>query len=227
MSRAAGERDDRLHDLRLAGRRLGTATIMFHQAVADRLGLNLTDHKCVDLLLLNGPLTAGELARMTSLTTGAITAALDRLEKAGFVKREDDPEDRRRVVVRVVPQRLNVMSKLFDSFSERLDNVVAGYTPQELALRRGFPDSDMRTPFRSPQRNSDSQRHPSGNGSGGEEVMGASGNKPELPEPPAFETTYPAITRWVKDSATSSSATTGTPARSSGRPTSPAYARRG
>jgi DNA-binding MarR family transcriptional regulator len=134
VSRAAGERDDRLHDLRLAGRRLSTATIMFHQAVADRLGLNLTDHKCVDLLLLNGPLTAGELARMTSLTTGAITAALDRLEKAGFVKREDDPEDRRRVVVRVVPQRLNVTSKLFDSFSERLDNVVAGYTPQELAL---------------------------------------------------------------------------------------------
>jgi DNA-binding MarR family transcriptional regulator len=134
VSRAAGERDEGLHELRLAGRKLSTATIMFHQAVADRLGLNLTDHKCVDLLLLNGPLTAGELARMTALTTGAITAALDRLEKAGFVKRQDDPEDRRRVVVRVVPQRLSAMSKLFDSFSARLDTVAAGYTAQELAL---------------------------------------------------------------------------------------------
>src|SRR5215218_10194957 len=54
-------------------------------------------------------------------------------------------------------------------------------------------------PFRRPQRNSESQRHPSGNGSGGEDMMEASGNKPELPEPPAFQTTYPAITRWVKD----------------------------
>src|SRR5690349_15820511 len=95
VSRALARRDELLHDLRLAGRRLSTATIMFHQAVADRLGLNLTDHKCVDLLLLNGPLTAGELASLTALTTGAITAALDRLERGGFVKREDDPEDRR------------------------------------------------------------------------------------------------------------------------------------
>src|SRR5271154_1800305 len=96
---ACGPNLDPIH---LAGRRLSCETIMFHQSVADRLGLNVTDHKCLDFLLLHGASTAGELAQRSALTTGAITAVLDRLEKAGYVLREADPTDRRRVIVHPV-----------------------------------------------------------------------------------------------------------------------------
>jgi DNA-binding MarR family transcriptional regulator len=92
----------------------------------------------VDFLLMDGPLSAGELAGMTGLTTGAITAALDRLERAGFVQREDDPEDRRRVVVRAVPRRVGAMSRLFDSFTTRLAELTARYRDDELAVLVDF-----------------------------------------------------------------------------------------
>ena len=118
--------------IQLAGRRLSCETIMFHQSVADRLGLNVTDHKCVDFLLLYGPRTAGELAQLTSLTTGAITSVLDRLEKAGFVRREADPTDRRRVIVHPAWERLQEIGVLFTDLSSRIHDLAARYTSSEL-----------------------------------------------------------------------------------------------
>src|SRR5688572_17181329 len=85
------------------GRELSARTILFHQALADKLGLNLTDHRCLDLAQRANsvaPLTAGQLAELTGLSTGAITGVLDRLEKAGFIRREKDPNDRRQLFVR-------------------------------------------------------------------------------------------------------------------------------
>jgi DNA-binding MarR family transcriptional regulator len=121
-----------------AGRALSAATIMFHQTVADRLGLNPTDHKCADLLFTNGPMTAGELAELTGLTTGAITGVIDRLERGGFVRREDDPDDRRRVIVRTIPKRHREIGRLFEDIAARTAELGERYTDKELAVILDF-----------------------------------------------------------------------------------------
>jgi DNA-binding MarR family transcriptional regulator len=127
-----------LDDLQQAGQRLSLATIMFHQAVADRLGLHPTDHKCIGLLGSAGSATAGELAEATGLTTGAITGVIDRLEAAGFVRREDDPHDRRRVIIRVVPKRYGDIARLFEPFAAAFLAMGSRYTEKELAAILDF-----------------------------------------------------------------------------------------
>src|SRR4030081_3058399 len=77
--------------------------VLYSQTVAERLGINSTDLECLDCVVLRGPLTAGELAEATGLTTGAITGVIDRLERAGFARRESDGNDRRKVLVRALP----------------------------------------------------------------------------------------------------------------------------
>src|SRR2546427_828436 len=80
-------RAELLAALNEAARRQSTATVLFHAAVAERLGLSATDHKYADLIARQGPMTAGELADRAGLTTGAITGVLDRLEQAGGRRR--------------------------------------------------------------------------------------------------------------------------------------------
>jgi DNA-binding MarR family transcriptional regulator len=73
--------------------------MMFHQAVADMLGLHITDYKCLDLMYRFGAMSTGRLAELTGLTTGVVTRIIDRLEKAAYVRRANDPTDRRRTIV--------------------------------------------------------------------------------------------------------------------------------
>jgi DNA-binding MarR family transcriptional regulator len=120
-------------------RQLSTATILFHQAIADKLGMHVTDHKCAEILLRTGAITAGELAQLTGLTTGAITGVIDRLEKAGFVRRAKDPKDRRRVVIAPVAERLErEMAPLFEPIARAMGDLCAEYGDQELRLIRDF-----------------------------------------------------------------------------------------
>ncbi|WP_240913120.1 MarR family winged helix-turn-helix transcriptional regulator [Paenibacillus favisporus] len=110
-----------------------TATILFHQAIAAKLGLNSTDHKCLDVIMKNQPLTAGQLAALTGLTTGAITGVLDRLEKVGYIFREQDPEDKRRVNIYMNQENAekNIVP-LFSSFAAEMNQLLSNYDDQEL-----------------------------------------------------------------------------------------------
>jgi DNA-binding MarR family transcriptional regulator len=123
-----------------AARRHSTATVLFHAALAERLGLGGTDHKTADLIARHGPMTAGDIAELTGLTTGAVTGVLDRLERAGFVRRERDPDDRRRVVVRLVPDSaiMRRAAALFQSLGRSCAVAFADYDDQALALLLDF-----------------------------------------------------------------------------------------
>jgi DNA-binding MarR family transcriptional regulator len=139
MSREAQRRAELLIKLNEGFRQLSAATILFHQAIADRLGMNITDHKCADILTRNGAMSAGELADHTGLTTGAITGVVDRLEKAGFVHRVKDPHDRRRVIVKPIIERMDkVMEPLFRSMGRSATMLCEGYSTEELGLLYDF-----------------------------------------------------------------------------------------
>lgn len=88
-------------------------SVATHEAVADRLGINPTDLRCLGLATSEPGLTPTRLAELAGLTTGAITGVLDRLERAGFVRREADPDDRRRLRVQLVADRLGEVTAYY------------------------------------------------------------------------------------------------------------------
>jgi DNA-binding MarR family transcriptional regulator len=125
--------------LGLLGRKLAgehaVKTVLFQQAIGDRLGLNTTDLICLSFLSDAEPLTAGQLAEATGLTTGSVTAMIDRLEKAGYAQREKDPTDRRRVIVRPVTERIERdIAPLYASIGEAWQQAIERYSTQELAV---------------------------------------------------------------------------------------------
>ena len=113
-------------------RRFIAGTILFNQKVADHTGLHLTDMQCINLLELLGPVTPGTLASHTGLTTGGVTVMLDRLEKAGFVKRERNPNDRRSVLVRANPGKLRKINALYDGINRQFGAFLAQTPEAEL-----------------------------------------------------------------------------------------------
>ena len=140
---AAGEhRAELLAQLQRAAQASTTDGLLFHQAVADRVGLHVTDLRCLNLLAGAGPLTAGELGQRLGLgTTGAVTRMVDRLERAGYVRRQPDPRDRRRVIIQPVPERLAAIAPHYRGMATAWNDLLAAYSDEQLTLFLDLFDS--------------------------------------------------------------------------------------
>jgi DNA-binding MarR family transcriptional regulator len=117
------------------GRRFSSAVVLFHAAVAERFGLNATDWKCGDVLGRLGPMNPTQLAEHVGMSTAAVTQVIDRLERAGFARRERDPHDRRKITVHPVlsPDLEQEMAAVFGGLSEQLAHLLTNYTPEQQA----------------------------------------------------------------------------------------------
>jgi DNA-binding HxlR family transcriptional regulator len=112
----------------------------FFRAAAARSGMTVTDLQVMDILESTGPMTAGQLADLTGLTTGAITGMLNRLEESGLVQRVRDPSDGRRVIVRLAsrPEDRNGTGPVFDELESAWEELASQYDEAQLALMLDF-----------------------------------------------------------------------------------------
>lgn len=114
------------------GRDVSTITVLLHHRIAERMGLSGTDHKCLEFVLqAKEPLTAGQIAQLSGLSTGAVTGVIDRLERRGFVRRIRDRHDRRKVLVEVADFDEAEYLHLFQDHIDLTERVLAKFGPQE------------------------------------------------------------------------------------------------
>ena len=134
-----------LEELETAMRKSSAQGTLFAQAVAEHAGISSSDMDCMDFLNMEGRMTAGRLAELTGLTTGAITGVVDRMEKAGFVRRERDDSDRRKVFIAPVPERLAEIGRFYELLQRAMQKQSDAYTDAELKLLLRYVSESYRS----------------------------------------------------------------------------------
>jgi DNA-binding MarR family transcriptional regulator len=128
----SGSRENLTQQLQFLGQMVNTEIAFFHQLTAAKNGLSITESKTISILMQESSMTAGELAKRLSLTTGAVTNLIDRMEKSGFLKRVFAPQDRRKVFVKINSKKLKQLGKPYESVSIAFHKLVENYTVKEL-----------------------------------------------------------------------------------------------
>ena len=109
--------------------------VLTNERIARGVGLNVVDLQTFGIILSSGrPMTAGEISARTELPTSTTTRVIDRLEKIGFVRRSSDPDDRRKVVVQAIPERLEAFQNAYAPIVEGMRNLHAGFDAAELEV---------------------------------------------------------------------------------------------
>ncbi len=131
--------NDKVIILRKLSQQYAYTSIQMHETIAKKIGFSSTDHKYLGFFLQRGKLTAGDLATLTGLTTGAITGLIDRFEKKKLVKREFDATDRRKVLI--VPDTkkiMNLFEPFYKPFQEETEKLIATFSNDEIDIIESY-----------------------------------------------------------------------------------------
>lgn len=128
-------KDNVVQQFRAASRQYSDASIFMHEAIARKAGLTGSDHKYLGLILQYKELTAGDLSKITGLTTGAVTGLIDRLEKRKLLKRQFTKDDRRKVIiVPNVENSMKLLQPLFKDLHARTTKLVESFSEDEIQI---------------------------------------------------------------------------------------------
>lgn len=131
--------NDKVISLRKLSQQYAYSSIQMHESIAKKLGFSSTDHKYLGFFLQRGKLTAGDLANLTGLTTGAVTGLIDRFEKKKLVKRAFDENDRRKVMI--VPDTkkiMNLFEPFYRPFQEESEKLIATFSNDDIDIIESY-----------------------------------------------------------------------------------------
>jgi len=125
--------EENIIKIRKLSQQFAYTSIQMHEAIGRKTGMSGTDHKYLGFLLQQGAMTAGQLANITGLTTGAITSLIDRFEKKNLVKRQPDPHDRRKVIIVPNTEKIRtLLIPLYEDFQSNTEKLFSTFSPEEL-----------------------------------------------------------------------------------------------
>ncbi len=130
---------DELIKVRKLSQQYAYTSIQLHESIGRKIGLIGTDHKYLGFLIQKGKMTAGELAVLTGLTTGAVTGLIDRFESKKLVKRQPDKTDRRKIIIVPDVDRITkLITPFYKDFQDDTDELFSSFGTEELNILKRY-----------------------------------------------------------------------------------------